>query len=88
MTSFSNWPPLVVVVVEDDETLVGVLEGRILDTIWDSVRVKDVSSSDILDGGAIFLDGFLDLVGLYFDRGEGHGARDWWQCKRRGDGER
>ena len=79
MTCFSDWPPLVVVVVEDDETLVGVLEGRISDAIRDSVRVKDVSSSDVLEGRAIFLGDFLDLVDLYFDRGEGRGAGDrWW----------
>ena len=65
------------VVVGNDEVLVGVLVGRIRDTIRDSVRVKDVSSSDILEGGAIFLDDFL--VDLYFDRGEGRGAGDrWW----------
>ena len=79
MACLSNWPPLVVVLVEDDEALVGVLEGRIRDTIRDSVRVKDVSSSDVLEGGAIFLGDFLDLVDLYFDRGEGRGAGDrWW----------
>ena len=79
MTCFTDWSPLVVVVVEDDETLVGVFEGRISDTIRDSVRVKDVSSSDVLEGGAIFLDNFCDLVDLYFDRGEGRGMGDrWW----------
>ena len=67
------------VVVEDDKTLVGVLKGWILDTIQDSVRVKDASSSDVLEGGAIFLDDFLDLVNLYFDRRQGRGAGDrWW----------
>ena len=77
MPCFSDWPPLVVVVVEDNETLVRVLKGRILDTIRDSVRVKDVCSSDILEGRAIFLDDFL--VDLYFNRGEGRGAGDrWW----------
>ena len=65
------------VVVEDDETLVGVLEGRIRDTIRDSVRVKDVSSSDVLEGGTVFFDDFP--VDLYFDCGEGRGAGDrWW----------
>ena len=79
MTCFSDWSPLVVVVVEDDEALVGVLEGRIRDTVWDSVWVKDVSSCDILESGAVFLDDFLDLVDLYFDRGEGRGTGDrWW----------
>ena len=79
MTCFSDRSPLVVVVVEDNEVLVRVLEGRIRDAIRDSVRIKDVSSGDILEGGAIFLDDFLDLVDLYFDRGEGRGAGDrWW----------
>ena len=87
MTCFSNWSPLVVVVVEDDEALVGVLEGRISNTIRDSVRVKDVSSSDVLEGRAIFLNDFLNLVDLYFDRGQGRGARGWgWGCKGRCDG--
>ena len=77
MTCFSDRSPLVVVVVEDDEALVGVFEGRISDTIRDSVRVKDVSSGDVLEGGAIFVDDFL--VDLYFDRGEGRGTGDrWW----------
>ena len=75
------------VVVGDDKVLVGVLKGRILDTIRDSVRVKDVSSSDVLEGGAILLDDFLDLVNLYFDCGQGCGARDrGWGCKGRCDG--
>ena len=87
MTCFSDWSPLVVVFVEDDEALVGVLEGRISDTIRDSVWVKDVSSSDVLEGGAIFLDDFLSLVDLYFDRGQGCGARDrGWGCKGGSDG--
>ena len=46
------------VVVGDDEVLVGVLVGRICDTIRDSVWIKDVRSSDILEGGTIFLDDF------------------------------
>ena len=72
-------PLLVVVVVGDDEVLVRVLVGQICDTIRDSVRIKDVSSGDILEGRAIFLDDFLDFVDLYFDRGEGRGAGDrWW----------
>ena len=70
---------LVVIVVGDDEVLVWVFVGRICDTIQDSVRVKDVSSGDILESRAVFLDDFLDLVDLYFDCGEGRGAGDrWW----------
>ena len=64
------------VVVGDYEILVGVFDGRIHDTIRESVRVKNVSGSDIMEGRAIFLDDFLDLVDLYFDRGQGRGARD------------
>ena len=79
MACFSDGSPLVVVVVKDDEALVGVLEGQILDTIRDSVWVKNVSSGDVLEGRAIFLDDFLNLVDLYFDRGEGRGTGDrWW----------
>ena len=71
----------------DDEVLVGVLVGRICNTIRDSVRVKDVSSCDVLEGGAVFLDDFLNLVDLYFDRGQGCGTRDrGWRCERGSDG--
>ena len=79
MACLSDWPPLVVVLVEDDEALVGVLEGRILDAIRDSVWIKDVSSSNVLEGRAIFLDDFLVLVDLYFDCRQGRGAGDWWR---------
>ena len=73
------------VVVGDNEVLVGMLEGRILDTIRDSVWVKDVSS-DVLEGRAFFLDNFLNLVDLYCDRGRG--ARDWRRRYKGGcDGE-
>ena len=79
MVGFCYRPLLVVVVVGDDEILVRVFVGRVCDTIRDSVRVKDVSSRDVLEGGTIFLDDFCDLVDLYFNGGEGRGAGDrWW----------
>ena len=59
------------VVVGNDEVLVGVFEGRIFDTIWDSIWVGD-GSSDIFENRMIF----SFLVDLYFNRGQGRGTRD------------
>ena len=59
------------VVVGDNEALVGVFEGRIFDTIRDSVRVND-GSSDIFESRMIF----LFPVDLYFNWGQGRGTRD------------
>ena len=72
MANFRYWSPLVVVVVGDDEVLVGVLEGWIFDTIRDSVRVNN-GSSDVFENGMIF----LYLVNLYFNQGQGRGVRGW-----------
>ena len=72
MAYFCNQSPLIVVVVGDNEVLVGMLEGQILDTIWDSIWVNN-DTSDVFEGRVV---DFLDLVYLYFDHGQGCGARD------------
>ena len=70
-------------VVGDYEVLVGVLEGRIFNTIRDSVWVND-DTSDVFKGRAI---NFLNLVDLYFDWGQGRGVRDWgWRQEGGSDG--
>ena len=56
------------VIMGDDKKLMGVLFGWVPDTIRDDVRVSE-SVSDVLEGGAGFLDDFLDLVNLYFNWG-------------------
>ena len=56
------------VIVGDDKKLMGVLCGWIPDTIRDGIRVSE-SVSDVFEGGAGFLDDFLDLVNLYFNWG-------------------
>ena len=60
MTCFSDWSPLVVVVVEDDEALVGVLCSQVTNTVWDGVQVNKFAG-DVFEGRASFLDDLFDL---------------------------
>ena len=70
LVCFRDGAPLVMVVVGDNEILVGVLRGQVPNAIRDGVRVKEVVG-DVFKGGAIFLFDFLGLFNLNFNRGKG-----------------
>jgi len=69
LVGFRDGAPLVVVVVGDNKKLVGVFRGRVPNAIRDGIRVSEFAD-DVFKSGAAFLDDFLDLVNLDFNRGK------------------